>query len=208
MATPKSQRIAILIIAVVMVVGTFGSFAALILGAKNESADTERAQQASAVYQSEVEAQNKELTEKYYPVLSQYKELPGKFDRDSVKELTTEDLVVGTGSEIKDGKDYVAYYIGWNIDGKVFDQSIEGETLKTPIDPSMGLIEGWDEGVKGMKIGGVRLLTIPSDKAYGEKGGGDDIPSNTPIKFVVMAIEKPKQIEVPAILNSPSGAYK
>jgi hypothetical protein len=54
-----------------------------------------------------------------------------------------------------------------------------------------------------MKIGGVREITLPSDKAYGEQGSGDSIPPNTPLKFIVMAIPLPEQIpqpEVPASL--------
>jgi hypothetical protein len=52
--------------------------------------------------------------------------------------------------------------------------------------------------MKGMKIGGVRELTIPSDKAYGETGSGDNIPPNTPIRFIVMAIPLPATIEQPS----------
>lgn len=48
--------------------------------------------------------------------------------------------------------------------------------------------------MKGMKIGGVREVTIPSDKAYGETGQGNIIPPNTPLRFVIMAIDMPAQI--------------
>ena len=47
---------------------------------------------------------------------------------------------------------------------------------------------GWYDGVEGMKIGGVREVTIPAGLAYGETGSGEDIPPNTPIKFLIMAI--------------------
>ena len=56
-----------------------------------------------------------------------------------------------------------------------------------------------------MRIGGVRVITIPSDKAYGEQGSGDDIPPNTPIKFVVMAIELPPAVDIPAELLQSAG---
>ena len=55
-----------------------------------------------------------------------------------------------------------------------------------------------------MKIGGIRELTIPAAKAYGDKGSGEDIPANTPIKFVVMAIPKPAEITPPDF----SGLYQ
>ena len=50
-----------------------------------------------------------------------------------------------------------------------------------------------------MNVGGIRELTIPSDLAYGETGSGDDIPANTPIKFVMMVIPTPETIEQPEI---------
>jgi hypothetical protein len=50
-----------------------------------------------------------------------------------------------------------------------------------------------------MKVGGVRELTIPSDKAYGEAGSGDKIPANTPLKFIVMVIPTPEAIKEPAV---------
>ena len=52
-----------------------------------------------------------------------------------------------------------------------------------------------------MKVGGVRELTIPSDMAYGETGSGEDIPANTPLKFVVMAIPPVEEIPLPQILK-------
>lgn len=58
------------------------------------------------------------------------------------------------------------YYIGWNPDGKIFDQSIDGETLKSPLSldgvGASDVIVGWKKGLLGMKVGGVRELTIPS----------------------------------------------
>ncbi len=52
----------------------------------------------------------------------------------------------------------------------------------------MSLIPGWAEGVIGMRVGGVREITIPSDLAYKDQGSGNDIPPNTPIKFIVYVI--------------------
>ena len=117
-------------------------------------------------------------------------------------------MVIGEGEEINGTTKFAAYYIGWNPKGKVFDQSIDGTKLKSPLYDAVGLnagldsaslIEGWKEGMKGMRIGGVREITIPSDKAYGERGQGDDIPANTPIKFVVMAIDAPASIPQPEV---------
>jgi FKBP-type peptidyl-prolyl cis-trans isomerase FkpA len=203
MATKNSQRIGIWIIAVVMAVGTIGSFFVVILQNDNSKIDAEQAKtkqeqynKLAAEYQAKVDAQSAELSKTYYPILSQYTGEVGKFTADDVKSVTTNDLKVGDGEEIKTGTSYSAYYIGWNPDGKIFDQSIDGNKLKAPI-PGGNLIAGWNEGVIGMKLGGVRVITMPADKAYGDKGSGDLIPPHTPLKFIVLAIPTPATIPVP-----------
>ena len=213
MATTKFQRWGILTILVVTVVGTIGSFAVMILASQNQT--TENAKQQTAyttyqanykAYQAKVDVQASELSTQYYATFSPYGSKVGTFDLNSVKDLVKTDLVVGDGEEITGTTQFAAYYIGWNPKGKIFDQSIDATTskLKAPLAIATGLdqaslISGWIEGMKGMKIGGVRELTIPSDKAYGETGQGDDIPANTPLKFVVMAIPAPATIAQPAI---------
>lgn len=208
MATKKSQRIGILIIAIVMLVGTIGSFAAMMIAPKNAALDQQRLEKLQEEYQQSVDKQSTELSGKYYGELAAYKDRVGEFDGGSVNELKTEDLKVGDGEEIKDGTEYSAYYIGWRPDGKIFDQSIDGDKLKAPL-PGGNMIEGWNEGVKGMKIGGVRELTIPSSKAYGETGQGEDIPPNTPLKFIVLAIPTPEEVEIPQeLLNYYTQQYR
>lgn len=205
MATSRAQRIGIWIIAGFMAVGTIGSFAIIVLANSNSQQDqarinelTEEYQKASEEYQAKVAAQAKELSDKYYPTFSQYESLPATFDAASVTELKTEDLVVGDGEELTSESTFTAYYIGWTPDGNVFDGSIDGESLKAPFTAAPGMvITGWTEGVAGMKVGGVRVLTIPSEKAYGETGSGDSIPANTPLKFVMMTIPTPDTIEEP-----------
>lgn len=220
MATSKSQRIGIAIILAVTVIGTVGSFAVMILSQQDATKTAAKQQQElqdykteSEAYQKKIDAQTAELSAKYYQTFSQYASRVGEFNLDeNNKELKKEDLAVGDGAEVTDDSKFAAYYIGWNPSGKVFDQSIDGEKLKAPLyynDAYSGmpglesglknasLIEGWKEGMKGMKIGGVRELTIPSDNAYGEQGSGDLIPPNTPIRFIVMAIPKLADIQAP-----------
>jgi len=210
MATTKSQRIGILIILIFTIVGTIGSFAVMILSTSNSQQDFKRYQAArdkwqdgQSEYNKKLEAQNKELSDRYYPILQPYTSRPVSFNKDDVKELKTEDLVIGEGAEVTEDLAFAAYYIGWNPDGKVFDQSVDNNALKQPLSieglKNGGVIEGWVEGIKGMKIGGVRELTIPSDKAYKETGKGTDIPPNTPLKFIVMVVEKPATIAQPEI---------
>lgn len=199
MATPTSQRIGIWFIAIVLAMGTFGSFLVMGLDVKNQTIEQEDLQKAYVKYQKDVSDQAKSLSDKYYAEFSSYTSLVSEFTASDVTALAKEDIKVGDGVEIKSDTEYSAYYIGWNPKGVVFDQSISDGTLKAPIS-SGNLIAGWNEGVVGMKMGGVRLLTIPSDKAYGSKGSGDDIPPNTPLKFVVMIIPKVEAVTMPDIL--------
>ena len=200
MATPRSQQIGIWIIAVVMLVGTLGSFLVMVLSNQNQAKDQASLQKAYNTYQASVTAQTKQLSDTYYPTFSQYSTIPAAFSADGIKTVTTIDLKVGDGATLTSTTTYSAYYIGWNPKGVVFDQSIETGALKAPI-VGGNLITGWNEGVVGMKFGGVREITIPSDKAYGATGSGDNIPPNTPIKFVVMAIPKVSTITMPQILQ-------
>ena len=203
-------------ILIVTVVGTLGSFAVMVLSMQNQQklqAEYQKVnseyQAAQSAYKKKVEAQTNELSAKYYETFQQYSGQVGAFDVESVKELKTEDLAEGDGAVIDGKTKFAAYYIGWDANGNVFDQSIDGGKLKEPtivadgLDQA-GLITGWKEGLKGMKIGGVRLLSIPSSKAYGESGSKDQngkqtIPANMPLKFVVMAIPQPETIPQPDI---------
>ena len=102
-----------------------------------------------------------------------------------VTELVTEDLVVGDGTEVVAGDAVTVHYTGWlATDGTVFDSSVaRGETISFPLG---NVIQGWQEGIPGMKIGGKRRLTIPPELAYGAGGTPDgSIPPNTAIVFEV-----------------------
>lgn len=193
MATPKSQRIGIWVIAVVMIIGTIGSFAVMVLANNNAKVDQDQQNKLYEEYQKQLkqqQAQTAGLSDKYYPIFKDYQNSPAPFDANSVgSTVTTQDLKVGDGATITADTKYQAYYIGWNPKGKSFDSSFNGQALKDPLDTSqMSVIPGWQQGVIGMKVGGVREITIPSDLAYGDKGSGNDIPPNTPIKFIVMII--------------------
>ena len=196
MAATKTQRIGIWIIAAFMLVGTIGSFVAIVLANSNQQSDKDLAKAEYAKYQKQVSDQKTELSKKYFDTFNQYASRPAAFDAASVTELKTNDLVVGNGDTLTDQSSFTAYYLGWNPTGKVFDGSIDGNTLKSPFNVSPGgVIEGWTKGVVGMKVGGIRELTIPAAQAYGETGSGEDIPPNTPIKFIVMVIPTPEQIQ-------------
>lgn len=207
MSATRGQRIGIWIIAAFMVVGTIGSFLAIILANQNQQTDQARINELTAQYQKEydayqakVDAQAEELSAQYFATFNQFSTRPAAFDAASVTELKKEDIIVGSGENITSDSSFTAYYIGWNPSGKVFDGSIEGDTLKAPfgVEPG-GVIEGWTKGVDGMKVGGVRELSIPAELAYGATGSGEDIPANTPIKFIIMIIPTPEKITVPTM---------
>ncbi len=203
MATKQSQRIGIWVIAVALTVGTLGGFLVMVLAPKNQASDQARFEELQteyqaeyATYQGKVEAQNNELAKKlskeYYDTFKQYEKNPKKFNADDVKDLKKKDLKKGDGKKLTDESTFTAYYIGWNPKGKVFDSSFDKQSLKVPIEAAPGgVIEGWTKGVDGMKIGGVREVTIPADLAYGSQSQGDDIPADTPLKFIIMVIPTP-----------------
>jgi len=99
--------------------------------------------------------------------------------------LTIEDTVLGEGAAAAAGRDIVVHYAGWLADGTQFDSSREKQD---PFEFTLGkkeVIDGWEEGLSGMKVGGKRKLTIPSRLAYGEAGAGDTIPPNETLTFEV-----------------------
>ena len=216
MAATKTQRIGIWAIAIFMIVGTVGSFLAIILSNQNQQTDQARINAESAqyqkdytAYQAKSDAQAAELSKQYFSTLNQFSSRPAAFDASSVKELKTTDLIVGNGDPITAQSSFSAYYIGWNPSGKVFDSSINGSALKAPISVTPGgVIPGWNAGVDGMKVGGVRELTIPSDQAYGTTGSGADIPPNTPFKFIVMIIPTPEEIPTPTMPAEHQAYYQ
>jgi FKBP-type peptidyl-prolyl cis-trans isomerase len=95
------------------------------------------------------------------------------------------DQVLGTGDVAIAGKTITVHYTGWLENGKKFDSSVDrGQPFSFPLGGGR-VIKGWDEGVQGMKVGGKRKLTIPSDLGYGSRGAGGVIPANATLVFDV-----------------------
>ena len=100
--------------------------------------------------------------------------------------LKYQDLVVGGGAMAEEGSKVEVNYTGWLTDGTKFDSSLDPGRTPLPFTIGAGMvIRGWDEGVKGMRIGGKRKLTIPPDLAYGERGYPPLIPANSTLVFEV-----------------------
>jgi FKBP-type peptidyl-prolyl cis-trans isomerase len=103
--------------------------------------------------------------------------------------LQYQDDVFGTGTEAFPGSSVTVHYTGWLTDGTKFDSSVDRGTPYTFVLGTGSVIAGWDEGVAGMKVGGVRILTIPSDLAYGPGGSGGTIPPNATLIFRVELLD-------------------
>jgi len=99
--------------------------------------------------------------------------------------LVIEDLTVGGGAAAAAGQRATVHYTGWLTNGRKFDSS---KDRNQPFDFPLGgghVIAGWDEGVQGMRVGGVRKLTIPPELGYGAYGAGGVIPPNATLVFEV-----------------------
>ncbi len=98
--------------------------------------------------------------------------------------MQIQDIKIGTGASAESGKQVTVHYVGTLTNGTKFDSSRD---RGTPFTFNLGageVIEGWDKGVAGMKVGGVRKLTIPPDLAYGARAVGS-IPANSTLVFEV-----------------------
>ena len=103
--------------------------------------------------------------------------------------LQFEDTTVGNGAQAQAGQQVSVHYTGWlyneGVKGAKFDSS---KDRNDPFGFHLGggmVIEGWDEGVQGMKVGGTRLLVIPAALGYGARGAGGVIPPNATLMFEV-----------------------
>ncbi|MBO0854214.1 MAG: FKBP-type peptidyl-prolyl cis-trans isomerase [Nocardia sp.] len=97
--------------------------------------------------------------------------------------LEVQDLIEGTGDEAVPGGTVEVHYVGVEYEtGEEFDSSWNrGESITFPL---RGLIQGWQEGIPGMKVGGRRRLTIPPELAYGPAGSGHQLSGKT-LVFVI-----------------------
>ena len=206
--TSLGKRIAIWVIAGLMTASVVVVFANIILSGQN--AETERQGVAEAEAEMErlleerdelVAAQAQELSEKYARDFYGFKQYVGEFG--PVEELRREDLRHGDGEIIADGVRFSAYYIGFLSDGTVFDSSfvdfdagLDEEdlagVLTLPLSGTLGsggFIEGFLGGIEGMRVGGVRKISIPSELGYGGEAL-NMIPADSDLTFIVMMVPR------------------
>lgn len=201
--TSPKQRFFIILIAVLMLGSIVASYALIIAnGGKTTTTsgdeieiDDDKIAELEAKY-NEVEQKFTDATKADFETFAKYRSEIKAYNEASANTsgLQTRDLKKGTGRKIEEGdKDYYAYYVGWCADESVFDSSFNDNDNPTgfsrAIDASLGMIEGWNAGVVGMRLDGVREITIPGELAYGdamEICGG----TNKPLKFIVMTKAK------------------
>ena len=109
--------------------------------------------------------------------------------------LVMKDIKIGSGKELTDESiGYGIFYIGWCADETVFDSSLDNfdspSSLKAPLPVTATgqLVEGMYKGINGMRVGGVRKITIPSELGYGDQDAGICDGAGSPLKFVVKTV--------------------
>ena len=124
----------------------------------------------------------------------------GNMDRDNLASalptsgVEVTDLLVGEGEVASLGDSLTVHYVGALVDGKVFDSSLDSG-VPFPLVLGVGqVIRGWDEGLIGMRVGGIRRLVISPDYGYGERGSGP-IPPNATLIFEVQLLNVEKQTQ-------------
>lgn len=199
--TSWKQRLLIIIIAVIMLGSVIIGYALVVANGNKSSAGSEpkidqaKIEQYTAEYQA-IESEFAAAAQGDFDQFIQYKGKITAYNEESANAggVQTEDVQVGTGAEIGEGDtNYLAYYVGWCADESVFDSSFNDKTKPTEftkiLDASMGMIEGWNLGVTGMRRDGIRIITIPGELAYGESmeicGG-----KNKPLRFMIMVKAK------------------
>ncbi|MBQ1344145.1 FKBP-type peptidyl-prolyl cis-trans isomerase [Candidatus Saccharibacteria bacterium] len=195
--TKPLVRLIVISAAILLLLSTFAMYMGMIMGANDDGNITqEQYQKMYDEYTNLAKKQQEkteEISKKHFSTLSKYRSEVKAFNAADVKTIETKDLKEGDGDEVKPGN-YAALYIGWLKDEKIFDSSFDDAQKPTKIASVLSekqttdLIEGWKSGVEGMKIGGVREITIPSELGYGDTEMGD-IPKNSVLKFVIVALD-------------------
>lgn len=215
--TSTGQRVAIGIIAFFMLGSIIASYAAIIVSnsKSSDSSETSKLSDERMKYYenkyAEKVAKFKEVTKGDYDKFSPYLSEIKAYNETTANEsgVQKRDLVAGTGRTLGEkDSDYLAYYVGWCADESIFDSSLDNDknpkAFAKALDVSVGMIEGWYQGAQGMKLGGIREITVPSELAYKDQTeicGG----KNKPLKFLIMAV--PAEEPLKTVSSELDNAY-
>lgn len=191
-------RLVVICAAVLLLFSTFAMYMSMIMSVQNGSSNISQEDYQELLQRyhdlgAKQDQKAAELSKKYFAEFSKYRSEVKAFNAADITTVEKKDLKVGKGAEVKTGN-YAAFYIGWLKDETIFDSSFDDGNNPTKIETFISekqtgsMIDGWDLGIDGMKIGGVREITIPSELGYGDQGT-NDIPANSVLKFIVMIIE-------------------
>lgn len=208
--TPWKTRIIVGIIAFLLLFSTVAVYVLIVLSQEQQDKTSEKVnaemQEVSkdlTEKQQEMDKEAKTLSSKYFGTMSKYRSLVKSYNAKTVDNagLKSKDYITGDGEEIKKDSSYHAYYLGWCADESVFDSSFDDAkkptALNAPIAYTSGessFIEGWTQGVVGMKTGGLREIDIPASLAYGDS---QEVcgAKNSPLKFLVYIIDPGEKYE-------------
>lgn len=119
--------------------------------------------------------------------------------------LVIKDIELGTGVPVDSGYYFYAHYVGYLESGEIFDSSYE---RNTPINFQLGkgqVIQAWEQGIKGMRAGGKRMISTPSNLAFGEAGIPGIIPAESSLRFEIEMLDV---IQPPSIWELPTSNLK
>ena len=211
----NKQRFIFALVAAVLLGSSIAAYVLIIMGKSTPNYTRMTMDQLNSAYTEKINALDAEgatLSSKYFDEFKTYKSEVKGYNSSTANSggVQSRDIKEGDGDTIG-SSGYSAYYIGFCSDESIFDSSFDDPenptALNAPLIVQEGtLIEGWYLGVEGMKLGGVREITIPGALAYGESReicGG----TNSPIKFIIKAIETDAKIkELNDDLNKISSA--
>lgn len=194
--TSKKQRLIIAVIAILMIGSFIASYAGVILSKSDSAAsDTDALVEKYASEYYDVQKKVASATASEFDEFIGFKNRIVAYNENTANEngLQTEDLKIGDGRTLAEGDtNYLAFYVGWCPDESIFDSTFNSNDSPASftgiLDASVGLIEGWNAGVIGMNLGGIREITIPGELAYQDT---TEICGGTykPLKFLVMPVE-------------------
>lgn len=191
----KKERIATWFVIVLMTAVTIIGSASMIISAMmpNTNANKIANDKMQEAYDKAIKDSREQMEQMQKQREASLKALPGyenkvtKFDGAAIHDLVVETLQEGNGATVAPEDTITANYTGWLADGKIFDSTMSGGDLRAVDFSLQGVIPGWTKGLAGKRVGGVYLLSIPANLAYGSKGA-PGIPANAPLKFIVSIV--------------------